>query len=82
MISLTKKMIAISAGVALFAGASTAFAAQPGQNCEVQTKAPAGFSTDGFISATLVYAGAGHSTVSGNDKAVSQYDVACYQLSN
>jgi hypothetical protein len=31
--------------------------------------------------ATHVYAGAGHSTISGNDKAVSQYDVACFEVS-
>ena len=55
---------------------------QPTANCETSATGPNGFQTDGFAHAGEVYAGAGHSTVSNNPKAVSQYDVACYQLSN
>jgi hypothetical protein len=44
---------------------------------------PAGFGTSGFTHAALVYAGAGKSVDHANSaNAVSQYDVACYQLSN
>ncbi len=53
------------------------FGGQPNQSCEEQTTAPAGFSTSGFANAQSHYADGSH-----NDKAVSQYDVACYQLSN
>jgi hypothetical protein len=78
-----KKLIALGTGLAtflLFAGG--ALAAQPNQSCEEQTTEPNGFSTDGFQHAQTVYAGAGQSSHSGNPKAVSQYDVACFQLSN
>ena len=55
---------------------------QPTANCETSLTGPNGFQTGGFAHAVEVYAGVGHSTVSNNPKAVSQYDVACYQLSN
>jgi hypothetical protein len=46
------------------------------------TTAPAGFGTSGFTHAALVYAGSGKSVDNANSaNAVSQYDVACYQLS-
>ena len=43
---------------------------------------PAGFSSGGFANAETHYAGSDgtHSLVSGNPNAVSQYDVACYQV--
>lgn len=43
---------------------------------------PHGFSTSGFARAESVYAGSdgSQSHHSNNDKAVSQYDVACLQL--
>lgn len=41
---------------------------------------PPGFLTGGFANAGAVYAGSGASLVSGNPMAVSQYDVACYQV--
>jgi len=57
---------------------------QPSQSCQsffgdFGPFIPAGFNTAGFIHATTVYAGAGHSLISNNPKAVSQYDVACFQ---
>lgn len=56
---------------------------QPGASCQSQTTAPAGFGTSGFTHAALVYAGSGKSVDHANSaNAVSQYDVACYQLSN
>jgi hypothetical protein len=43
---------------------------------------PTGFGSGGFANAETHYAGSEdtHSLASGNTKAVSQYDVACYQL--
>jgi len=71
-----------TATVALMLMSGVALAAQPNKSCEESTTAPKGFSTGGFANAEEHYAGNGQSTHSGNDKAVSQYDVACYQLSN
>src|SRR5262245_3065407 len=52
---------------------------QPNVSCEVFTSAaPHGFGTDGFANAEDHYAAGG---ANDNPKAVSQYDVACYQLS-
>jgi hypothetical protein len=57
---------------------------QPGAECgdENASVEPAGFLTDGFAIAEAHYAGSdGTSSLnSGNDHAVSQYDVACYQV--
>lgn len=58
---------------------------QPKASCGAPNAltAPAGFATSGFAHAENVYAGAGKSLIHSNsDNAVSQYDVACYQLSN
>jgi hypothetical protein len=57
---------------------------QPGAECGASgaTSEPAGFSSGGFANAETHYAGSdGTSSLnSGNDHAVSQYDVACYQV--
>ena len=59
---------------------------QPGASCGSANAAtePAGFGTDGFAHAETVYAGSDGtpSQANGNSHAVSQYDVACYQVSN
>jgi hypothetical protein len=67
--------------------AASAFAApnpsgtgQPSQSCEVQPASPPGFNTSGFNNATNVYAGSQPQN-SKNSNSVSQYDVACYQVS-
>ena len=57
---------------------------QPSQSCQAffgdaGPFIPAGFNTAGIVHATTFYAGAGHSLISNNPKAVSQYDVACFQ---
>ena len=55
---------------------------QPGASCEDEPMAPAGFNSGGFANADLHYAGNGAPSLnaaSGN--AVSQYDVACYHVS-
>jgi hypothetical protein len=45
---------------------------------------PAGFLTDGFANAEERYAGSDGtpSLAHGNEHAVSQYDVACFQLTS
>ena len=55
---------------------------QPNASCEHSALQPAGFSSGGFANADLHYAGNGSHSLNGNtDKAISQYDVACYQIS-
>jgi hypothetical protein len=57
---------------------------QPGAECgdPGATLAPAGFGTAGFANAETHYAGSDGtpSLANGSPKAVSQYDVACYQV--
>jgi hypothetical protein len=79
---LTKTLALIAVSVAFCIGALPAFGAanpngtgQPSQSCEEQPTGPPGFDTSGFAHAQTVYA-----NVDGTHR-VSQYDVACYQLS-
>jgi len=57
---------------------------QPSQSCgsSTATNVPPGFNTEGFATAAAVYAGSAGtpSAANGAPQAVSQYDVACYQL--
>jgi hypothetical protein len=60
---------------------------QPGAECgeEGAELAPPGFATDGFAHAETVYAGGEGSASAahaGSDHAVSQYDVACFQVTS
>ena len=58
---------------------------QPNQSCGSPgaTSEPAGFGTAGFAHAEEVYAGSGTSATHANSgNAVSQYDVACYQVTS
>jgi hypothetical protein len=59
---------------------------QPGAECgEVgATIEPAGFFTNGFAHAETVYAGSDGtpSLANGSSHAVSQYDVACFQVTS
>jgi len=85
--------IAFGASLALAVGTGTVSAAnpagtgQPSQSCQAfNGSGPAGIvsSTNGFATrAVLVYAGSPGtpSLANGNAHAVSQYDVACYQVS-
>ena len=78
--------VSVSAAI-LVAGASAAFAGQPGQSCQSQPSTPgnaasapgSAFNTSG--KAGSVYAGTQPQN-STNPKSVSQYDVACFQVSN
>jgi len=74
-----------TAALALLTGVASAASnpngtGQPNQSCEEQANEPVGFSTDGFAHAQTVYAGAQQQN-SKNAKSVSQYDVACFQVS-
>jgi hypothetical protein len=77
--------IALAPQVAL-AAANPSGTGQPGAECgeEGATSMPAGFSTGGFANAEARYAGSEGtaSLASGNDHAVSQYDVACFQVTS
>jgi len=77
--------------IALISTASLAFAmpspngpGQPSVECgkDGLGNGPRGFSTSGFAHAETVYAGSegSYSQHANSDKAVSQYDVACLQL--
>ena len=64
---------------------STGNTGQPNQSCQAVFPTgpltPQGFNTAGFTHAALVYAGSGENTeTSANSNAVSQYDVACFQV--
>jgi hypothetical protein len=87
------RVIAVAIVITSLAGAAPALAVSPGtggqpnQSCEEQPTGPPGITstTNGFATrAVNVYAGSpdSHSLVSGNDNAVSQYDVACFQVSS
>ena len=90
-----KSLIALSGlALGLFMVAGVVLAApnpsgrgQPGAECgdENATMMPNGFSSGGFANAEEHYAGSDGTASaehSKSGKAVSQYDVACYQLSN
>ena len=67
------------------ADASTLTPGQPNQSCQsvfpTGPLSPAGFNTDGFAKAENVYAGSGQTLQTpANSAAVSQYDVACFQV--
>jgi hypothetical protein len=68
------------------AAANPAGSGQPGAECgeEGATSEPTGFTTGGFATAESHYAGSDgtHSLVSGDAHAVSQYDVACFQVTS
>jgi hypothetical protein len=70
------------AALALSVVASPVAAGQPSQSCQAPgSLTPPGFLTGGFTNAGSVYAGNGAPSLnSGNSHVVSQYDVACYQL--
>jgi hypothetical protein len=63
-------------------GAGVSFAGQPNASCEdTGANPPPGFSTGGFENAESQYAGSEGTPSAANsnsDKAVSQYDIACF----
>jgi hypothetical protein len=86
-----KRLIALAACLGALCAAGGALAAnpgtqgQPGQSCQAEPSGPPGLvsTTNGFATkAVNVYAGApGTESAEANPKAVSQYDVACFQVS-
>ena len=78
--------VAATPAGAAFAASNPSGGGQPGAECGAPnaSTAPAGFASGGFANAETQYAGSDgtHSLVSGNDHAVSQYDVACFQLTS
>ena len=80
-------MLALSSGPAAFAAANPSGTGQPGAECgdPGATVEPAGFSSGGFANAEDRYAGSPGTPSeanAGSPHAVSQYDVACYQVTN
>ena len=85
LVSATTLLALLMSTSVTFAG-NPAGTGQPGQSCQAEPTGPAGLlsTTTGFAArAVIVYAGSpgSHSLASGNAHAVSQYDVACYQVS-
>ena len=90
---MTRLIAALATAAALAAAAVPATAAQnpsgtgqPSQSCQAEPTGPAGLlsTTNGFATrAVNVYAGSPGtpSLANGNTHAVSQYDVACFQVS-
>ena len=85
---LRRLVLAITLSSALvLGGASAAFAGQPNQSCQAQPSTPgnaatapgSAFNTNGV--AGTVYAGTQPQN-STNPNSVSQYDVACFQVSH
>jgi hypothetical protein len=91
---MKKTLVALLAGGLLAAAAAApglaapnpAGTGQPGAECgeEGATMEPAGFLTAGFAHAETVYAGSDGtpSLANGSSHAVSQYDIACYQVTS
>jgi len=74
--------IAMSAPAGALAAANPSGHGQPNASCEETSSAPPGFSSGGFANAEQHYAGNGAGSLHANSShAVSQYDVACFQVS-
>jgi hypothetical protein len=78
--------LALSVASGSFAASNPGGTGQPGAECGATGAelAPSGFSSAGFAHAELVYAGSDgtHSLISDNERAKSQYDVACFQFTS
>jgi len=76
-------LLVVPAG-AISAARNPSGTGQPSASCQSEPTQPKGFGTGGFANAEAHYAGSDGtpSLANGSSHAVSQYDVACYQLSN
>ena len=74
--------LSMAATTTLAGNGNPAGTGQPSVSCDDAVIQPAGFSTDGFATAEGRYANPDSQggTQSGNWHVVSQYDVACYQV--
>jgi hypothetical protein len=80
---LVSAFVALSPTAAAFAAPNPSGTGQPNQSAEDQPSEPAGFTTGGFANAEEHYAGEGPGSAHANSPhAVSQYDVAAYQVSH
>ncbi len=72
-----------TAGLALSMATTVTLAGQPSVSCDDVGSAPAGFSSIGFLKADLVYANPDSrgGLMSDKSQVVSQYDIACIQVS-
>jgi hypothetical protein len=82
-ISIGAATLALTMATATALAGNPAGHGQPSVSCDDATIQPAGFSSGGFANAEELYANPGSTggVVSGNGHVVSQYDVACYQVS-
>jgi hypothetical protein len=84
MLGASAATLALSMSAAVTLAGNPAGTGQPGAECgeDNATVTPAGFSTGGFANAEDHYANDDSTggLASGNWHVVSQYDVACYQL--
>ncbi len=83
---LLATVLTAGTATAALAAANPNGTGQPSQSCQSEPSGPSGLlsTTNGFARiAVIVYAGSpgSHSLVSNNSHAVSQYDVACFQVS-
>ena len=76
-------LLVVPAG-AVSAARNPAVKGQPGASCQAEPTQPSGFGQVGFANAEDKYAGSDGtpSLANGSSQAVSQYDVACYQVSS
>jgi len=86
LLALGLGCVALAAMPAIATAANPGTQGQPSKSCGssgAETQ-PAGFGTTGFAHAELVYAGSDGtpSLANGNAHAVSQYDVACFQVTS
>jgi hypothetical protein len=86
-IGLATATLALSMGAATALAGNPAGTGQPSTSCDDFQPGPAGFDSGGFALAETVYAnpadtGSQGGISSGNPAVVSQYDVACYQVSH
>jgi hypothetical protein len=78
-------VLAVASVAAASAASNPSGTGQPSVECgdPGATSAPDGFGTGGFAIAETKYAGSGQSTNQpASTNAVSQYDVACYQVTS
>ena len=86
LIALAGSVVALSIAAPVLAASNPSGTGQPSQSCQAEPTGPPGLTstTNGFATrAVNVYAGSPGtpSAANGNSHAVSQYDVACYQVS-
>jgi len=86
LIAVAGAVVALSIVAPVLAASNPSGTGQPSQSCQAEPTGPAGLisTTNGFATkAVNVYAGSPGtpSLANGNSAAVSQYDVACFQVS-